>query len=247
MLERWLSKLARGVGRREMAAVRSQVDDSPGWQALSARGHERDAAEMQAQYSDALTAWRKNPVAWRIIALTTDHVVGKSFAISSPFPPLDDFIQAFWYHPKNRLDLRLTGMCEELARAGDLFAALFRDPISGMSYLRFVTKDQIQRIETAENDWETETAYLETRAGEVEPKRWPSPGAADAANAPAIMLHYSVNRPIGALMGESDLATMIPWLLRYSRMLEDRVRLHWAARAFLYLVTVPSTKVESKM
>ena len=247
MLERWLSKLARGVGRREMAAVRSQVDDSPGWQALSARGHERDAAEMQAQYSDALTAWRKNPVAWRIIALTADYVVGKSFAISSPFPPLDDFIQAFWNHPKNRLDLRLTGMCEELARAGDLFAALFRDPISGMSYLRFVTKDQIQRIETAENDWETETAYLETRAGEVEPKRWPSPGAADAANAPAIMLHYSVNRPIGALMGESDLATMIPWLLRYSRMLEDRVRLHWAARAFLYLVTVPSTKVESKM
>jgi len=34
--------------------------------------------------------------------------------------------------------------------------------------------------------------------------------------------------------------------LRYSRMLEDRVRLHWAARAFLYLVTVPSNKVESK-
>ncbi len=62
----------------------------------------------------------------------------------------------------------------------------------------------------------------------------------------AVMLHYSVNKPIGALMGESDLTTIIPWLLSYSRMLEDRVRLHWAARAFLYLVTVPSNKVESK-
>ena len=29
-------------------------------------------------------------------------------------------------------------------------------------------------------------------------------------------------------------------------MLEDRVRLHWAARAFLYLVTVPSSKVDAK-
>jgi hypothetical protein len=47
-------------------------------------------------------------------------------------------------------------------------------------------------------------------------------------------------------MGESDLTTMIPWLLRYSRMLEDRVRLHWAARAFLYLVTVPANKIEAK-
>ncbi len=60
------------------------------------------------------------------------------------------------------------------------------------------------------------------------------------------MLHYAVNKPIGALMGESDLTTIIPWLLRYSRMLEDRVRLHWAARAFVYLVTGPATKVESK-
>jgi hypothetical protein len=35
------------------------------------------------------------------------------------------------------------------------------------------------------------------------------------------MLHYAVNRPLGALLGEGDLATLIPWLLRYSRMLED--------------------------
>ena len=47
-------------------------------------------------------------------------------------------------------------------------------------------------------------------------------------------------------MGESDLTTLIPWLLRYSRMLEDRVRLHWAARAFLYLVTVPPNKIDVK-
>jgi len=60
------------------------------------------------------------------------------------------------------------------------------------------------------------------------------------------MLHYAVNRPLGALLGESDLTTMIPWLQRYSRMLEDRVRLHWAIRAFLWVVTVPPEKVREK-
>jgi len=60
------------------------------------------------------------------------------------------------------------------------------------------------------------------------------------------MLHYAVNRPLGALLGESDLTTMLPWLLRYSRMLEDRVRLNWAVRAFLWLVTVPANKVAQK-
>jgi hypothetical protein len=39
---------------------------------------------------------------------------------------------------------------------------------------------------------------------------------------------------------------MLPWLVRYSRMLEDRVRLHWAVRAFLWIVTVPSNAVEAK-
>ena len=51
---------------------------------------------------------------------------------------------------------------------------------------------------------------------------------------------------LGALLGESDLTTMLPWLQRYSRMLEDRVRLHWAIRSFLWLVTVPSTKIAEK-
>ena len=60
------------------------------------------------------------------------------------------------------------------------------------------------------------------------------------------MLHYSVNRPIGALLGESDLVTMLPWLQRYSRMLEDRVRLHWAIRSFLWFVTVPANLVRQK-
>jgi hypothetical protein len=60
------------------------------------------------------------------------------------------------------------------------------------------------------------------------------------------MLHYAVNRPLGALLGESDLATLIPWLQRYSRMLEDRVRLHWALRAFLWMVTVPPHKLREK-
>jgi hypothetical protein len=39
---------------------------------------------------------------------------------------------------------------------------------------------------------------------------------------------------------------MLPWLQRYSRMLEDRVRLHWAMRLFLWIVNVPANKVREK-
>jgi hypothetical protein len=221
------------------------TDDN--WQTISGRKHDRSWAEIQEMYTDALTAWRKNPMAWRVINTTVNYVIGTGISISSPDPTIDSFIHNFWQHRKNRMDLRLVPMIEELSRSGDLFVLLFRNVIDGMSYVRFVTKDQILRIETAPNDWETELVYFEAPpAGEFEPHRWFSPDHPEAGMADAVMLHYAVNRPVGALMGESDLTTIIPWLLRYSRMLEDRVRLHWAARAFLYLVTVPSNKVESK-
>lgn len=237
----------RLLGKGEqMAGVTAKVDDSPGWGNLSGRPHEYDQARVQENYNDALTAWRKNPFAWRIIAITTDYVVGERITVSSPRRDLQRFIERFWTHPKNRMDMRLESMCDELARSGDLFVLLFRNPQDGMSYIRFVTKDRILKIETAPNDWENELVFYEQQES-GEPKAWLSPHHPDAENQNGVMLHYAVNRPVGALLGESDLVTMIPWLQRYSRMLEDRVRLHWAVRAFLWIVTVPGNKVKEKL
>ncbi len=223
-----------------------QVSDAPGWQALTGRPHEYSPAQVSEIYGDALTAWRKNPIAWRIIAITTDYCVGDGLQIDSPVKSLSGFIDRFWRHPQNHMDLRLEAMSDELARAGDLFVLLFRNPADGMSYLRLVTKDRITRIETAPNDWERELAYLEAQEGDPAGRRWLSPYHPEAAAQEAVMLHYSVNRPAGALLGEGDLTTMLPWLQRYSRMLEDRVRLHWAVRSFLWLVTVPANAVNAK-
>jgi hypothetical protein len=229
------------------AAARAVVDDSRGWTSLtgSGRPHERDWSEVQGLYEDSLSAYRKNPIAWRIIATTTNYVVGDRLQISSSRRELNRFIRQFWEHPKNRMHLRLAAMSDELARAGDLFVVLFRNPADGMSYLRFVTKDRIVRIETAPNDWETELCYYE-RSENGSERKWYAAGHPESAGQDAIMLHYAANRPIGALLGESDLASMLPWLARYSRMLEDRVRLHWAVRAFLWIVTVPTNKIAEK-
>jgi hypothetical protein len=237
--------------RDTLSSVTARVDDSPGWAGLTAQKHDYDPGTVQQIYTDALEAWRKNPVAWRIIAITTDYVVGDHFAVSSRNQRLNRFIREFWNHPKNRLALRLDSMCDELSRAGDLFVLLFRNPQDGNSYIRFITKDRIQKIVSAENDWETELAYYETgsyslRSEVGAPKMWLSPDHPEAPYADAIMLHYAINRPIGALLGESDLTTLLTWLLRYSRLVEDRVRLHWAARSFLWDVTVPAAAVRAK-
>src|SRR4030042_5935404 len=180
------------------------------WQSISGRKHDRSWSEIQELYTDSLPAWRKNPRAWRVINTTVNYVVGTGIHFTSPDPGLDKFIHDFWNHRKNQMDLRLVPMVEELSRSGDLFVLLFRNQVDGMSYLRFVTKDQILKIETASNDWETELVYYETPpAGEYQPRRWLSPEHPDAGTSDAVMLHYAVNKPIGALMGGSDLTTLL--------------------------------------
>ncbi len=181
-----------------------RIDDSAGWGSLTNRPHDYDPGKVQEIYLDALEAWRKNPIAWRSISITTDFIVGDSLTISSNNASLNRFIKTFWNHPKNNMNQRLNSMCEELSRAGDLFVLLFRNSQDGMSYIRFVTKDRIAKIETAPNDWETELVFYETQ-DTGDPKPWYHPDHPEPATQDAVMLHYTINKPIGAMLGESRL------------------------------------------
>ena len=257
-----MSFLDRFRPRRELAAADTR-DGAGGWTAFNrAAPHDRPPDEAQRQYDDALLAWRTNPYAKRIIDIITDYTVGDGLAPVAP-GEIGRFVDAFWTHPQNRLDLRLPDLMDELSRAGDLFLVLFRNPADGMSYVRAVPKSEVLEIVTAENDWERELAYV-VRSDELrvtsDESSYPelvarhsslvtvflSPQHPDAAAADAVMLHYSINRPVLALLGESELSSILPWLRWYSRMLEDRVRLNWAARAFLWFVTVPTGRVNAK-
>jgi hypothetical protein len=237
-----------GRGGRVEAAVSAvpvgQAGDGLSSWATGGGANDRDWLEMQGQYSDALQAWRTHPQAKRIIDIITDHVLGDGFTPQAP-GMMGRFISQFWVHRQNRMDMRLPGIVDEISRAGDVFVVLFRNSADGMSYVRLVPKSQILKIETAENDWETELAYHERQGPGQEPRVWLSPVHPDAATADAVMCHYAINRPVGALWGEGDLATITPWLLRYSKMLEDRVRLNWAARMFHWFVKVPKSAVQA--
>ncbi len=112
-----------------------------------------DRSEILRQ---AFEAWQTNPLARRIVELTSQYVVGGGIRVSSKDEAANDFLRAWWTHPLNRMDVRVTEWCEELVRSGELFIVISTDP-SGMSYLRAIPASQIQSIHTAENDIEQET------------------------------------------------------------------------------------------
>src|SRR5690606_7487141 len=133
---------------------------------------------------------------------------------------------------------------DELSRSGELFLALFTDGMTGACYLRALPAAQIDEIVWQEGDYRSELAYRDTSAGIGNVRWWKSPLHEDArlpaGAAEPVLLHYAVNRPVGALRGESDLAPILPWLRRYTRWLEDRVRLNASMRAFLWIVHAPA-------
>ena len=207
---------------------------------LDANPVDRYAFDREELLRQALEAWRVNPLARRIVGLTSQYVVGGGISASCAHEPTAAFLRAFWEHPLNRMAVRVYEWCDELTRSGNLFLLLSTDR-AGMSYLRAMPTLQVRTIHSRDNDIDQEVSYEmrpEPGSGELSWQAYEplSDTRAPDGGFPTVMLHYAVNRPVGAQWGESDLAPVLRWLSRYSAWLEDRARLNHFRNAFLYVV-----------
>ncbi len=185
--------------------------------------------------SEALLAWRLNPLARRLVNLTKQYVTD-GIEFNAQDPGTLAFLQEFWSHPLNRLGQHLGEWCDELALTGNLFLILTTDS-AGMSYVRVYPTDQIKEIETADNDIQQETAYMpKPTVADPDPVHVLNYFAYRNRRPKTVMLHYSVNKLAGMKWGEPDIAPLLPWLARYASWLEDRVRLNRFRQAYLFFV-----------
>ena len=216
-----------------------KVVDDRWWTQISGTAGPQDRAwhDVRGQIDGALDAWRTNPLAFRIVALTTDFVIGGGLAVRSRVPAVQAFLDQFWNHRLNRLSMRLYRWCDELTRAGELFLVLSTNPADGMSYVRELPAARIDRVEASPDDLERELRYHEL-SDQLEGRWWTGPGSPDALEALQLVVHYCINRPVGSLRGQGDLAPILPWLRRYREWLEDRARINHYKGAFLWHVTV---------
>ena len=197
-----------------------------------------DRADLLRQ---ALDAWRLNPLARRIVQLTSQYVVGGGISISCGHASTATFLQQFWQHRLNRMEVRCAEWCDELTRTGNLFILLSTDA-AGMSYVRAIPAVELERIEARLNDLEQPLRFIpKATLEQADPPAWAAyDPLSDARGArgefAAAMLHYAINRPVGAQWGESDLAPLLRWLARYANWLEDRVRINRFRTSFMYMV-----------
>jgi hypothetical protein len=186
--------------------------------------------DRQNIITQAITAWRANPIARRIIELTTEFTVGTGFTFEAP-PVLMPYLTSFWNHPLNNLDQQLPEWADEAWRTGDLFLLCSVDA-GGQMYVRALPSEGITVIDTAENDYRQELLYKRDAMDE-EPYTAYHPGSS------LFLLHYPLNRAVGASFGESDLAPVLYWIGLYRQWLEDRARLNYFRQLFSFVLTRP--------
>jgi hypothetical protein len=218
--------------RRRARHSAPRVDDDATWRPVVNAPDDRPWYEMHTNLRLAQTLYRTNPLAARIVGMTTDFVIGRGLSLSG-----DAWVSAFWHHPQNRMDLRVYRWCDELTRSGELFIMLSSNPVDGMQYVREVPAQQIDAIETDPHDLERELSYHQLTADPLG-LTWLGSAHPDALSADQLMLHLAINRPLGETRGYSDLHQIAKWLGRYGQWLEDRVRINRFKGAYLWHVQI---------
>ena len=244
LAEKWLGRLFQPLVdrtvREKLAVVENDNSFLVGVRSMDDSPRDRLNPDRESVLEACLAAWRTDPIARRLVELTSEYVVGGGVDVACDHQPSQDFLRAFWAHPLNRMAIRMVELCDELTRSGNLFLLVSTDRV-GMSYLRVVPAADIDRIEAAENDIEQSLAFVD-KDGQVYPAYDAAgDGLGEGGTFAPVMLHYAVNRPAGAQWGESDLAPLLIWLRRYAAWLEDRMRLNRFRNAFIYRVKAAFT------
>lgn len=207
---------------------------------------DRPSGNFRGIIERSLQAWREDPLARRIVCLTTQFSIGRGFRFSADHPESESILREFWDHPLNHMDARLTEWSDELCRTGNLFIQLSSD-ISGMTYVRAVPAVRIEEIIPQPNDIEQAAAFrvkeYSALSGNYQVPKLTEilPASLTEPVNDVRMLHFTINRPIGGQWGEPDLSPLLVWLDRYRVWMEDRARLNHYRTAFLYMVKSPFT------
>jgi len=222
--------------RKQLAMVENSDTFLIGTRSMTEGDRDRFSYDREEILSQSLEAWRVNPLARRIVELTTQYIVGGGLSLNCKGEAENRFLDKFWHHRLNRLSTRVYEMADELTRTGNLFVLLSTDA-AGMSYLRIMPASHIEKIIAAPNDIEQPLLFKpKADIANLDPAPISAYDPLTDSNEQTVILHYTINRPAGAQWGESDLAPLLVWLSRYSNWLQDRARLNRFRNAFLYIV-----------
>lgn len=132
-LARRIQFAARSIlGLKEAAPSGSGTSEDAGYRRLSARSDkELTPAKWDKQMRIAHFLWLQNPMAYRILELLSDFVVGDGFTWSAKDPEVAAIVEKHWEDPDNAWDLTQFDRYMELIMFGTWAPKAFVTPANG--------------------------------------------------------------------------------------------------------------------
>jgi hypothetical protein len=196
-------------------------------------------------------AYRANPLAFAIIEQTTSFVLGEGIKVSATNKRVQQVIDMFWDNPDNHMEDRIYSLCTELSLYGEQFIHFFVNKYDGSVVIRQIDPSLIDQIETDPEDIEHPLRFHRRPIGQTISATSGDPPPIGIENmevdnqgswyeSGTEVLQITINKVSNAKRGQSDLASLLPWLRRYKDWLTDRVRINKYKGSFLWDVTLNS-------
>lgn len=215
------------------AALREAAEDDASWRLLNTlRSDGVTWADTRRIMLDAQEAYQTNPIAYAAVEAHANLVVSGGLMVSTADADAAAVLDAWWTGDASGMRERVYRMATEIALYGETFVRTFVNAATGECVMRTLDPVQVEDIRLDPDDPETALEYgyrpLSVNGSPTELVWIPS----------ASVDHWFVNATGGAMRGRSDLAVVLPWLVRYKEWLVDRVRLNKLKASFVYEVTI---------
>lgn len=259
----------------ESMQVLEQQMHEPGWQRMTADGEQEFTRDGHRQITAVCRIMAlKNPLIKRGLSLRQSYIWGQGVEITARDPRINDVVQRFL--DDNKTTFTGNQAREELGRAlstdGNLFVALFTQPLAGRVRVRTIPWDEITKTITNPEDkqevwyyrreWWSET--VDPRSGGIVTARrscyYPALGYkprtrprtlnysiyGDSGNVPvqwdAPVYHVKVNGHLHDEWGIPDVYAAVDWALAYKDFLTDWATLVRSLSRFAWRLTAPGSK-----
>lgn len=187
--------------------------------------HQLYLHDMLDALAKAFEAWNHNPIAHRIVKLTTDFVLGRGVTFKARDPLVQTRFMLWW--KANEMDSRLEYWSDMISRDGELMIRKFKNPATREMFLRWVDPSTIWEIVTDLEDTERvfyyhqqyPTAYQVLYGSGPDKKFDPTNFGSSKYVINQIpaeeMIHVRINCSPNEKRGRSDLFSILGWLKRY--------------------------------
>lgn len=227
-------------------------DEDKGWRTITGQT-KRDLSTMGQAHMQKVAAylWETNALANRLIELPLAYLLAEGVTLTCPDPEHQQWLQAFWHDPINRMAIRLPTFARELALFGEQCLPTYVNEINGHVRLGYLDPSLIDSVVMDPGNSAQEIGIVTVRDATGAVRRFravvrgddaeifaPEARAMRATFDSGDAFYFAVNKFAAGRRGRSDLIAVMDYTDAYDEFMFDQMERAQDLDAFIWDVTV---------